>query len=735
MTQRIATAEWADPEEFAAAHKFKTGDFWLGRSIAGAGVPLGYDDDRHVCLVSGSRGGKGTTCIVNNLCLWPGSLVVVDPKGENATITARRRGAGSPNCDGLGQEVHVLDPFGETQLEDSYRSCFNPLDALDSAKEETVDEASRIADALVVVQNEKDRSWEERARDMIRALILHVLTAPEYEGERNLVTVRQLIMRGDWKAEAHLRQNGMTEKEIPPAQSLLWDNVQRNPAFAILAGIGARFLAMTINAPQQFEGVIDAAVSNTEFIDSPGMKRCLEKSNFQLASLKTNPKGLSLYLCLPQRYMTTHHRWLRMMVALTVTEMEFTKGRPACGHRVLMCLDEFAGLERMKVMEHAVAQIAGSGVKLFFVLQSLEQLKAAYERTWETFLSNSGLKIFFNLEDHFSREYVSKFIGETEVIRETRSTQQSTAVSHQTTKGETTERGTTTGRGGSTGTGWNKGTTDGSNWKANSLVFRNTARFFSLFRDGETMNRGSSIGTSGQQERNWQRGTSESRGTQTSETEGTTETTGGGTSEGIHKRPLITPDEIGLHFSRIADAKHPAHPGFGLVLISGQRPAVVRRINYYEEPIIKHRFDPSPEHKFDADRTQRLESPTTRHWVNSFVTIPGKANDDWSSLVEWDETVRFVCPAECFYDEAKHTGFFSWLSYFFLRKDYDFLRAITAHNRLLLTNRRFILVVSQRSGRNQFVGTFMVKSIPYSCVYEISRLLKKSATQRSCGSS
>ena len=52
-------------------------------------------DDRHVCLVSGTRGGKGVGVIVPNLCFWPGSCIVVDPKGENATVTARRRGGGS----------------------------------------------------------------------------------------------------------------------------------------------------------------------------------------------------------------------------------------------------------------------------------------------------------------------------------------------------------------------------------------------------------------------------------------------------------------------------------------------------------------------------------------------------------------------------------------------------------------------------------------------------------------
>jgi hypothetical protein len=39
-----------------------------------------------------------------------------------------------------------------------------------------------------------------------------------------------------------------------------------------------------------------------------------------------------------------------MMIALTVTEMEKVRGRPATGHPVLMVLDEFAGLKRMEVI-------------------------------------------------------------------------------------------------------------------------------------------------------------------------------------------------------------------------------------------------------------------------------------------------------------------------------------------------------------------------------------------------
>src|ERR1035438_6220844 len=135
MSMRIATAKWADPSLVEQNYAYRDGAIWLGRSASENQVPVGYLDDRHVCLVSGSRGGKGTTSIIPTLLTWPGSVCVVDPKGENATVTAARRGKGSEHCQGLGQAVQVLDPFKAAQVGDSLYGRFNPLDALDPAND------------------------------------------------------------------------------------------------------------------------------------------------------------------------------------------------------------------------------------------------------------------------------------------------------------------------------------------------------------------------------------------------------------------------------------------------------------------------------------------------------------------------------------------------------------------------------------------------------------------------
>ncbi len=56
-----------------------------------AGRVIGWNDDRHMMTIAGNRAGKGVSLIIPNLLFYEGSAVVIDPKGENARITARRR--------------------------------------------------------------------------------------------------------------------------------------------------------------------------------------------------------------------------------------------------------------------------------------------------------------------------------------------------------------------------------------------------------------------------------------------------------------------------------------------------------------------------------------------------------------------------------------------------------------------------------------------------------------------
>lgn len=534
--ERLAAAEWADPADFAERRSFEKGELWLNRSPIGES-PLGYDDDRHVLVCCGSRSGKGTSTIMPQHMLWTGPLVSIDPSGENATVTAARRGDGNDVCIGMGQRVHVLDPMGAAEVEDKYRKRFNPLDALDPTEPKFLEKAAALADGIVVrPPDEKEPVWNNKARALIKGLILHIKTAPEYEGRRNLITLRDLATLGDTEmARIVSAQSG----DVADPFETLFAGMKHNRACgSVIPAIGQEFFNLLVKSvDKQWSGFHSALTDQTEFLESPQIQACLGESDFELSELKDHPDGMSLFLCLPEADLGTYNRWLRMMVNLIDYEVRKSRALPACGQRVLMCLDEFAALERMEKIEEGISNAAKYGVKYMIILQNVGQLKKRYEKNWQTFMANTSVKLFFALDDDETAEELSKRIGETDLslFAETRgegtTAQESTGsslsigrtsgggTSHTDTSGssQSSTRGTSTSRNRSFGSsdgvtrgvtktrggGRNRGTGTSSNrsenWNPPPLLLRNTVELLPMFREGE----GASKGT----------GTSKNRGT------------------------------------------------------------------------------------------------------------------------------------------------------------------------------------------------------------------------------
>jgi len=86
------------------SNEFKHGDIFLGRPkllYGGMLRPIGIPTEKHMVTIAGTGSGKSTGALVPNLCIHEGSLLCVDPKGELAAITARRRGNGGGGVRGI----------------------------------------------------------------------------------------------------------------------------------------------------------------------------------------------------------------------------------------------------------------------------------------------------------------------------------------------------------------------------------------------------------------------------------------------------------------------------------------------------------------------------------------------------------------------------------------------------------------------------------------------------------
>jgi type IV secretion system protein VirD4 len=137
----------------------------------------------------------------------------------------------------------------------------------------------------------------------------------------------------------------------------------------------------------------------------------LSGHDFDLADLKRDQKGLSVYLCFPATRTEMASRWLRIFINQLLDAMEREKTQPRAP--VLACLDEFPVLGYMRQIETAAGQIASFGVKLWTILQDWSQGRALYGDRWETFAANAGIMQFFSNNDLATTEYIAKRLGKT----------------------------------------------------------------------------------------------------------------------------------------------------------------------------------------------------------------------------------------------------------------------------------------------------------------------------------
>lgn len=470
---QIATARWGDPSYIAEQYPYFPGAIWLGRNPHNPDEAIGYHDDRHVFLCAGTRTGKGRAFIINNILKWPGSIVSVDPKGENATIAAPRRGPGNKYCDGMGQDTYVLDPMRCADVPDELRAHYNLLDALDPEDGELLTKTNRIAEAICIVpETGESAEWAKRGREYISNIIAHVVTYTKNFKEkenRNLITVRKLITEGEVAGAKRVKE--MLNIDMSPFDVLLDDMIDNTACKGRIASVARSLKKQAEDTPKYFESVRGEAVYQTAFLNSDGIEDTVCKTgtyprSFDISELKNASEGISIFLCLPLDDADPYARWQRAMIAIILGEMQKKQGMPANGHQMLFSIDEFQSLGKMERTARAMNEIAGAGVKLMIGTQNLGGLQNLYKKNWETFLSGAGLQIWFGAEGPITKKHIQEELGQTEVVKIVHSinTSQSEQSTEGTTEGHTHTKSTSTSE---TDTeNWNKGEnySESKNW-------------------------------------------------------------------------------------------------------------------------------------------------------------------------------------------------------------------------------------------------------------------------------
>ncbi|GAA6203066.1 type IV secretory system conjugative DNA transfer family protein [Aquicoccus sp. SU-CL01552] len=359
------------------------------------GQLLRYDGPAHLITLAPTRAGKGVGTVIPNLLAAVRSVLVIDPKGENARIAgeARRR---------FGT-VHVLDPF---EVSGMPSAAYNPLDRLAPNSLDLGEDAASLTEALVMDPPGQvtEAHWNEEAKAILGGLIMFCV-CHEDRDRRTLATVREYLTLPPEKLRALLE--------------LMQDS---DAAGGLIARAANRFLG---KADREAASVLSNAQRHTHFLDSPRIAKVLSRSDFHFSDLRH--RIASVFLVLPPNRMDAYSRWLRLLVSQALQDIARdaeASVRPQSGPAgaqgstqrlktpTLFLLDEFASLGRLEAVERAMGLMAGYGLQLWPILQDMSQLKDLYGERAGTFIANAGVQQVFGVNDFETAKWLSQMIGQ-----------------------------------------------------------------------------------------------------------------------------------------------------------------------------------------------------------------------------------------------------------------------------------------------------------------------------------
>ncbi len=347
------------------------------RLLGDVSDPILYEGDSHLLTVAPTGSGKGRGAIIPNLLRYPGPMIVVDPKGENYHVTARYRRS-------LGQQVHVLDPFGVVTR---HGGRLNPFDIFSLPNAQIDADSEMLAELLAGgVLSLKDPFWDISASSLIAGLIAYITCHMPIE-ERQFKHFRTLL----WSDFVYR------------IAKLLDERADLHPFVrAELEG----FLGITADMTRG--GILATAFTHAHVLKSDAVLASLGASTIDLeAVIRGDP--MTIYMIIPPTKLDSHRVLLRLWIGTLLLAIMQRTQRP--DQRTVFLLDECAQLGSLGVLRQAVTLMRGYGLQIWMYFQDLSQLKRLYPDDWPTMVNNAAVLQTFGLNSNLVARDMADLLG------------------------------------------------------------------------------------------------------------------------------------------------------------------------------------------------------------------------------------------------------------------------------------------------------------------------------------
>jgi type IV secretion system protein VirD4 len=342
-------------------------------------------------LTAPTRAGKGVSNVIPTLLSYPGSMIVLDFKGENFNLTSgfRKR---------FGK-VYRWEPTGEKGHH------FNPMEEIRGG-DDAFSDANLIADILTTPAsgggNATNDHFQTGAKALLTGVILHCLCCPDWK-HKSLPGVSRFLAEID-------EEDPNNTKYI---YDLMIDGYHGDGAIhqaVVKAAVTQR------SRPDNEGGSMLSTVNNALAVfEDAKIKRNTSDSEFYIDEFVETDVPITLYLTVQYSDVDRISALIRMFILLL--SRRFTGGETQATNRkfkvpLLFVLDEFDKLGRMDELERNMGIHNGFGIHYFLIFQSLNQLNKIYTKD-HSFLAHCRNSIFFapGAGELESAELISKICG------------------------------------------------------------------------------------------------------------------------------------------------------------------------------------------------------------------------------------------------------------------------------------------------------------------------------------
>ena len=382
------SAKWGDPR--AVNKKYRDRDLFKNR-IFTQHVRMGLDGRKHrrnlnTLVVGGSGAGKTRFYAKPNIMNANTSLIVLDCKGEILRDTGGLLEAN-------GYDIKVLDL---NNMEKSH--CYNPFAYLRSDNDIQRLVTNLFKNTTPKGAQSQDPFWDQAAQMLLLALVfyLHYEAPPE---ERNFSMVMEMIRAGEVREDDDTYQSPLDE---------LFDRLEmRDPEHIALK----YYRNYRSGSGKTLKSIQITLVSRLEKFNLESLAGMTQTDEMELWSL--GEKKTAIFAVIPDNDSS-----FNFIVGLLYTQLfqqlyyqaDVVHGGRLPVH-VHFVMDEFANVALPDEFDKLLATMRSREISVSIIIQNLAQLKALFEKQWESLVGNCDEFLYMGGNEQSTHEYVSKLLG------------------------------------------------------------------------------------------------------------------------------------------------------------------------------------------------------------------------------------------------------------------------------------------------------------------------------------